>query len=110
MPSGAGFAATRTGKLAEMNNSMPMQRKRSERKKRSLMLPLIALAMLAFLTSCAQGVSENCPAIATYSDVEEAQVDHDLALLPPDSLIRDFIKDYGVLRNEVRACRNVPDG
>jgi hypothetical protein len=61
--------------------------------------------MLLWTTSCSMGIIEGCPAITPYTDKQEAQVDHDLALLPPDSPVKDFIKDYGVLRNQVRACR-----
>ena len=92
--------------MAKMNNSMPMQRKRSERKKRSLMLRFLVLPILSFQTACAGGNFEGCPAISQYSNQTEAQADHDLSLLPPHSPIRDFMKDYSVLRSEVRACRD----
>jgi hypothetical protein len=58
------------------------------------------------MTACGEESFEGCPAITDYSNQMEAQVDHDLALLPADSPVKDFIKDYEVLRNEVRACRD----
>jgi hypothetical protein len=67
-----------------------------------MMLPLL------LVTSCAVASSKSeCPAIVIYSGDEQAQVALDLDLLPPDSPVKDFIRDYGVLRDEVRACQHV---
>jgi len=65
---------------------------------------LIVLMISSFLTACNAGSFSSCPVIVEYSNQTEAQVDHDLALLPPNSPVKDFMKDYSVLRNEARAC------
>ena len=84
---------------------MPISRKSTKSRMQSLKLRFLVLPILSFQTACAGGNFEGCPAIASYSNETEAQVDHDLAAyVSAESPIRDFMKDYEVLRNEVRAC------
>jgi|GEM_PF-2430216 len=77
---------------------------------RSFVLPGIALGLTTILTaSCGTGASNVvltnvCPFVVEYTQAEQVQVADDLKVLPDGSPVREWIKDYGVMRNESRAC------
>lgn len=69
---------------------------------------ILLLIATAFLTACAQGDFENsagCPTLYPYSDEVQGRAAEELASLPAGSVLGDMISDYGVVRNEIRACR-----
>jgi len=74
---------------------------------RSSMPRWIALALMTSLTAgCDRAVSSAaCPPLVSYSPAEQAQAADELRTLPAGAMLREFIKDYGVLRAQVRACR-----
>ncbi len=65
--------------------------------------PVLLLIGAAFLTGCAQVVSEACPQIRTYSTEVQARAADELDALPADSVLPIFIGDYAVMREELRA-------
>ena len=72
--------------------------------------PRVALAAATiFLTGCAGGsfdtVPSACPPVVDYSRAEQARVADELAALPGGTLIAEWLADYAVLRDQVRACR-----
>ncbi len=79
-------------------------------KRRCWTLPRVALvAATIFLTACA-GVSfdaapSTCPPVVEYSRAEQARVAEEVATLPESALIPEWLVDYTVLRDQVRACR-----
>lgn len=64
--------------------------------------------MTIFLTGCAMAgfdaVPGACPPVVAYSQAEQARVAAEVALLPEEALIPGWLADYGVLRDQVRAC------
>ena len=77
---------------------------------RSFVVPGIVLGLTTILmASCGTGSSNVvltnvCPHVVEYPGEEQAQVADDLKLLPAGSPVREWVKDYGVMRNETRAC------
>jgi len=69
-----------------------------------LRLTLVLIAT-AFLNACATVVSDTCPTLFDYSEAEQARVADELDALPEGSVIARLVGDYGVVRNEIRACR-----
>lgn len=70
-------------------------------------MPWIGLAMLMFLTSCetaSSSIARSCPVPRDYSKETEAQAQVEFDALPKDSTLRDFMKDYKVLRKESVDC------
>ena len=64
---------------------------------------------MIFLTACA-GVSSDtvpsaCPPVVEYSRAEQVRVAAELAALPEGAAIAEWLADYAVLRDQVRACR-----
>lgn len=60
------------------------------------------------LSGCA-GVSsdvlpEVCPPVVEYSPAEQARVADEVAALPEGAVIVEWLADYAVLREQVRAC------
>lgn len=45
-----------------------------------------------------------CPPVENYSRQFQAQAADELALLPPKSAIEEMMKDYSMLRAQLRAC------
>lgn len=69
-----------------------------------LRLPL-ALIGTAWLSGCATVVSDTCPTLFDYAPELQAQAAYELEALPEESAIAKLIGDYGVVRNEIRACK-----
>ena len=71
----------------------------------------LALALTASLslTACAT-VNFECPIPKDYSAEVQAAAADELSRLPENSVIGDFVADYGVLRAEARACRGSSHG
>jgi len=72
--------------------------------------PQTALAAATiFLIACAGGSFDtppgSCPPVVEYSRTEQARVADELAALPGGTLIAEWLADYAVLRDQVRACR-----
>jgi hypothetical protein len=68
----------------------------------------LAAAMI-FLTGC-EGVGfdatvKPCPLVVEYSRAEQAIVADELAAMPQGAMIENWLVDYAVLREQVRACR-----
>lgn len=63
----------------------------------------LTLTATALLSGCATANFE-CPIPKEYSPEVQAQAADDLEALPSDSVIGDFVADYGVLRAQSRAC------
>jgi hypothetical protein len=68
----------------------------------------LAAAMI-FLTGC-EGVGfdatvKPCPPVVEYSRAEQAIVAEELAAMPQGAMIENWLADYTVLREQVRACQ-----
>lgn len=69
-----------------------------------MQLPTLGLIGLLLLSACAtEGF--DCPSIKDYSAKEQDQVADALAAEPEGSVLARWIADYGVMRNETRACK-----
>ena len=71
---------------------------------------LVALGIVSsLLSACAtvgfESVVGVCPPVAKYSQAEQAQAADEVAGLPEDSVLIDWLADYSVLRDQVRVCR-----
>jgi hypothetical protein len=62
------------------------------------------VASLCFLGACAAPPSAVCPAIVPYTAAQQTQVAGELDTLPPQSMTRRFMGDYGELRAKLREC------
>jgi hypothetical protein len=62
---------------------------------------------LALLTGCETVVSDVCPTLYGYPQDLLDQAADELDNLPEGSALAVMIGHYGVVRNEIRACRNV---
>lgn len=65
----------------------------------------LVLTGLVSLSACATVVSDTCPTLFDYSNAEQARAAEELDALPEDSALARLVGDYGVVRNEIRACR-----
>ena len=65
----------------------------------------LALIGLACLSACATVVSDTCPTLFDYSEAEQARAADELDALPEGSALERLVGDYGVVRNEIRACK-----
>lgn len=65
---------------------------------------VLALTATAWLTACATVVSETCPTLFDYSVEQQTRAAEELEALPEGSALAELIGDYGVVRNEIRAC------
>lgn len=52
-------------------------------------------------------ITVSCPAIHQYTPAEEKALAQELRQTPKDSLTRRFITDYGELRGQTRACKEI---
>jgi hypothetical protein len=64
-----------------------------------------ALATAASLLAACVPASSSCPPAVSYDRATLAQVVDELERLGEDSATARLIADYGVLREQVRACR-----
>jgi hypothetical protein len=60
------------------------------------------------LSACVRVDSESaasaCPPLVEYSRAEQAKVAEEVAAMPENARIVDWLADYAVLRAQVRAC------
>ena len=60
------------------------------------------------LAACATATSERatgtCPPLPAYDADLRAKAADELSLLPPNSAIEQLLRDYAVLREQLRAC------
>lgn len=59
------------------------------------------------LSGCAKAGSDRaatCPPVVEYSRAEQMQVAEEVAAMPENARIVDWLADYAVLRAQVRAC------
>ena len=66
---------------------------------------ILALTGIAWLTGCATVVSDTCPTLFDYAPEVQARAADELVALPKGSALARMVGDYGVVRNEIRACR-----
>ena len=71
--------------------------------------PPAALAVATILLSACAGVGSDsppgvCPPVVAYSEAEQARVADEVAALPEDAMIIEWLADYAVLREQARAC------
>lgn len=71
-------------------------------------LPVALAAAMILLSGCA-GVGFEwsggvCPPVVNYSRAEQARVADEVASLPEGAVITEWLADYAVLREQVRAC------
>ena len=70
--------------------------------------PLAALVIAtSSLSACARaGFDEAaaCPPVVEYSRAEQMQVAAEVAVLPEAAMLINWLADYAVLREQVRAC------
>ena len=74
--------------------------------------PQTALVIVMLFSSGCAGVGSDappsaCPPVVKYSPAEQARVAEEVAALPEGALIVEWLTDYAVLRDQVRACRRV---
>lgn len=71
------------------------------------------LAVLAIVTSLLSGCatvssdelgSVSCPPVVEYSREVQTRAAEELELLPERSVVAEMIADYGVMRDQARAC------
>ena len=74
---------------------------------RCVLLPIGLGLMTISMTGCGAAGSDGgvCPPVIDYSLAEQVRVADELRGLPPGAAVREWIKDYGVLRAQARACR-----
>jgi hypothetical protein len=65
-------------------------------------VPILATLSLA---ACAPTISSDCPPIPAYDADFRARAAAELSLLPQDSALEEMLRDYAVLRAQMRACR-----
>lgn len=71
--------------------------------------PLAALVtVMSSLTGCAgvsfYAASSVCPPVVAYSNAEQAHMAEEVAALRNGAVIPEWLADYAVLRDQVRAC------
>ena len=73
---------------------------------------VIATSLLA---ACATTGSESgdarlCPSLVDYATDVRERAAGEIALLPENSAIVEMLSDYSVMREQVRACMDIPTG
>ena len=71
----------------------------------SRLLRLVPLLATISLAGCAPTISSDCPPLRAYDAGFRARAAEELTLLPQASAIEEMLKDYAVLRAQLRACR-----
>ena len=71
--------------------------------------PAVLAAATILLTACA-GVGSDalrsvCPPVVEYSRADQVRVAEEVAALPEGAVIPEWLADYVVLREQMRACR-----
>lgn len=70
--------------------------------------PAVLLIAVICLSGCVRAGFEYslsmCPTLVEYSMAEQAQVADEVAKLPDGVLLMEWLADYAVLREQVRAC------
>ncbi|WP_317889633.1 hypothetical protein [Roseicitreum antarcticum] len=51
------------------------------------------------------GLHGACPPVVAYTRAEQARVADEIAALPEGAVIAEWMADYAVMRDQVRACR-----
>lgn len=69
--------------------------------------PLRAAILLSLLGGCTTVNSETgaCPPLKAYPATDQARAAEELAGLPAGSGLAGLITDYGIARDQIRACR-----
>jgi len=71
--------------------------------------PGVLAAAMIFLNGCAgvgfDATVKPCPPVVEYSRAEQAIVAEELAAMPQGAMIENWLADYTVLREQVRACQ-----
>ena len=65
------------------------------------------IAML-WLSACGMAGSDTgvpCPPVVDYTSIEQAHAADEVNTLPEDALVVRMLSDYGVLRDQARACQ-----
>ena len=62
--------------------------------------------LTAWLSGCATGSFNECPSLFVYSRDQQRSAAEQLEALPPGSAIALMIAHYGVVREEIRECRD----
>lgn len=91
--------------VASRNGWIAPRRATRSRKGCGMRWPILGLIGLALLSGCATAVSDVCPTLYSYSPEMQGQAADELEALPAGSALAVMIGHYGVVRNEIRACR-----
>jgi hypothetical protein len=65
----------------------------------------LIVGCLGFVTACSHTPVAVCPAIVPYTPEQQTALADELDTLPPQSMTRRFMTDYGVLRAKLRECQ-----
>lgn len=71
---------------------------------------MVLLMMTICINSCTTINSDNvhplnyCPSLVIYSHIEEESAVKQLRILPAKNILKKMMKDYFVLRQQIRAC------
>lgn len=70
---------------------------------------LVGLAIVTSLLSACATVSSEivvaaCPPVIEYSQAEQAQAADEVAALPKDSALIEWLADYSLLKEQARSC------
>jgi len=63
------------------------------------------LALAAVLLNACAAASSSCPPAIEYSPAEQKQVAQEVAQMPLDWITPEWLADYTLLRDQVRACQ-----
>lgn len=66
---------------------------------------ILGLIGMVSLSGCVTAVSDACPTLYSYPQEVQEQAADELQALPEGSALSVMIGHYGVVRNEIRACR-----
>jgi len=66
---------------------------------------ILGLIGMVLLSGCATAVSDACPTLYSYPQEVQDQAADELVALPEGSALSVMIGHYGVVRNEIKACR-----
>jgi len=67
-------------------------------------VPLIAVLWLSGCATVNSDARAPCPPVVLYSATEQARAASEVAALPESALVVRMLSDYGVLRDQARAC------